>query len=117
MLVHEMERLLGTLSAFHMQVLRVHLGSCGAPSCYGAPSLCLVSGRQPKRTAVATRQSVVGACKQPSGSQLLTLRQLRWVVLDAPGATLAEGQAIAGFSGGADAPGATLAESQAVAGE
>ena len=64
-----------------------------------------------------TRQSVVGACKQPTGSQLLTMRQLRWVVLDAPGATLAESQAVAGFCGGADAPGATLAESQAVAGE
>ncbi len=31
-----------------------------------------------------TRQSVVGACRQPTGSQLLTMRQLRWVVLDAP---------------------------------
>ena len=31
-----------------------------------------------------TRQSVVVACKQPTASQLLTMRQLRWVVLDAP---------------------------------
>ena len=58
-----MERLLGTLPAFHMQDLRVHLGSCGAPSCYGAPSWCLVSGRQPKRTAVAN-ETVGGRCLQ-----------------------------------------------------
>ena len=92
-----MERLLRTHLTFRMQVLRVHLGSCGASSCYDTPSWCLVSGRQPKRAAVVwclgdnrngllllTRQSVVGACRQPTGSQLLTVRQLRWVVLDAP---------------------------------